>query len=65
MTGFGDTSTTKISMYMSKISGHAPPVPPAWGGGGKISEKSLLEGRVILLGDGGGSRNFEVNIKTT
>ena len=64
MTGFGDTSTTKISMYMSKISGHAPPVPPAWGGG-KISEKSLLEGRVILLGDGGGSRNFEVNIKTT
>ena len=55
MTGFGDTSTTKISMYMSKISGHAPPVPPAWGGGGgKISEKSLREGRVILLGDGGG-----------
>ena len=41
MTGFGDTSTT---MYMSKISGHAPPVPPAWwvgGGGGVIFQISF------------------------
>ena len=34
MTGFGDTSTTKISMYMSKISGHAPPSLQLGGGRG-------------------------------
>ena len=47
------------------------PSPPAWGGGLKISKKCLLGGvrnfyfvggGVILLG--GGSRNFEVKIKT-
>ena len=63
--------------FLSITGMHAPPLPPAWGGGSKILEKPLLGGSEICQkclfwwwlwgrgggGGGAGSRNFEVKIK--